>query len=221
MSVVRHRELWLACAGPLGTMAVWTAFGTFWPSYMHQTHSLPLTTLGLVFGLISLGQAPAGLCFGYLASRWGVGRGILMGCGVVMALFSMVLLLTTSVPLLLLAGTMVGLSWGYVPIVTTIPYKLPGVTPREIAVAMSLLSSMFALGGTVGPVVAGVLVELTGSAFLGLALMCLWPLLLTAIGFGLPQRDSPRQEGPSETPTQSHNKALVQNGQDGLASPYP
>lgn len=187
-SVFRYRELWGVCAGILGGPAAWWAFGTFWPAYMQRTSDLPLTTIGFVFGLTSLGMAPAGLLYGYLASRFGIGRWILVWCGLSQAGFSLLLLLTDSFALLVFAGIMVGFSWGFVPIVTTVPYQLPGISPREVAVAASFVGSMFALGGTVGPVVAGALVELTDSTFLSLALMCLFPLSLCAIGLGLPGR---------------------------------
>ncbi|MCX6022425.1 MAG: MFS transporter [Chloroflexi bacterium] len=186
-SLLRYPQLWVVCAGALGGPASWWAFNTFWPAYMLDQFGVSLSVSGFVFGLTSLGMAPGGLLFGWLATRFGVGRPILLACSIVMTLGSLVMLATDSLPLLVLAGSAVGLSWGFVPIVTTLPYHLPNIRPRELAVAGSLVGTAFSLGGVIGPAVAGALLEATGSAFTTLVVLSFGPLTIAAIALGLPE----------------------------------
>ncbi|MCX6020895.1 MAG: MFS transporter [Chloroflexi bacterium] len=184
LRVLRFPVLWLACLGGLGGAAAWTSFGTFWPVYMEGTYGTPLTMLGFLFGVISLGQAPSALVVGYVAGRWRIGRSLLIGLGLLMVVGSEAALLTGSAPLLFVAMLLVGIAWGFSPILSSIPYHLPGATTRETAVASSLVNTMYNVGHTTGPVLTGFIAEWSGSAGYGLAVISLAPLLLVAAGLG-------------------------------------
>lgn len=188
LSVFRYRQVWLIFLGVLGGPASWWAFNTFWPQYMLETYGLPLTTTGFVFGLTSLGMAPGSLLFGWLASRHGAQRGIIIWCSITMLLGSLVMVATDNVVVLVLAASAVGLSWGFTPIVSTVPYHLPGVQAREVAVVASVIGTAFSLGGVLGPFIAGALAELTGSTFTTLIVLSFIPLSLSAIVLGLPKQ---------------------------------
>lgn len=188
LSVFRYRQVWLVFLGVLGGPASWWAFNTFWPAYMLATYGTDLTTSGFVFGLTSLGMAPGSLLFGWLASKYGVERAIMRLCAVVMVFGSLAMVATDNIVLLVLAGSAVGLSWGFTPITASVPYQLPGVQTREVAIVASVIGAAYSLGGVIGPLVAGTLLEMTGSSFVTLVALSFAPVSLAAIVRGLPKR---------------------------------
>ena len=60
--------------------------------------------------------------------------------------------LTGSVPLLLLLALFNGVSWGFWPILQTVPFQLPGIKPREVAVAPATMMMLMSAGTVLGPV---------------------------------------------------------------------
>ena len=78
--------------------------------------------------------------------------------------------------MLLLTGT--GLAWVVSPIIEVFPFDFPGIRPREVAVLSSLIRTLMGLGFAVGPMVTGLVAELTGSLQTGLLTLC----LMTGIG---------------------------------------
>jgi hypothetical protein len=64
------------------------------------------------------------------------------------------------------------------PIIEALPFEFPGIRPREVAVITSLVYTLMGLGFAAGPMVTGLVAELTGSLQMGLLTLC----LLTGIG---------------------------------------
>jgi len=184
-SVFRYRDLWLASVGAFGATFSWWAFATFWPTFMLDTHAMPLTLSGILYGLVSLAMTLAALALGWRGSNPGVNRIVIAACGIAMTIGSLGLMSTSSVALLVLSAFVTGLAWGFVPIAQSVPYQIPGIKPRETAVAVSFISAMFMAGGAAGPVVAGALYQASGSLHLALVVCALAPLTLTATGLFL------------------------------------
>lgn len=192
--VLRQRPiLWVIVAGQLTAPAFWWAYATFWPATMLDRFGMPLSTSGFLFGLTSLGMAPAGLLFGWLcSSRPALKPLVLAGCGVALVLSSLAMLLTDSVPLLVLVCLVGGFGWGFVPVMSSIPFELPGIQPREVAVVSSFFWTGGSLGGMIGPATAGWLIEATGEPLLALGSLAVLPLVLSLSGIAV--RIAVRQE---------------------------
>ena len=62
------------------------------------------------------------------------------------------------------------------PIIATIPLDMR-LAPREVAVALGLVRTLFPMGATLGPLIVGAIQESTGSLFLGLSIVA--PLAFT------------------------------------------
>lgn len=181
-SIFRYRDLWLAGLGGFGASFGWWALATFWPTYMKDVYSMPLTLSGFLYGLISLGMTAAALAVGWTASSSGRRRAVVVACGGLMTIGSLGLLATSFVPLLVLSAAMAGLAWGFVPINQSVAYQIPGIKPRETAVGASFVSTLFMAGGAAGPFVAGALYQVSGSLQLALVICALAPLGLTITG---------------------------------------
>ena len=82
----------------------------------------------------------------------------------------------------MLIAALNGAAWGCWPIVSVVPFHLPRVGPREIAVALAFTTTMLSLGTVVGPVMTGVLQEATGDLEMALFVASFGALLLTFSG---------------------------------------
>ena len=197
--ILHHPALWFVALGQGAAPAFWWAYVTFWPTYMLDRFALPLTVSGFLFGLTSLGMVPSGLLIGWLCSRhpW-LRRPVLWCCGLGLTLTALGMLFTASVPLLFVLCLLGGFSWGFVPIVNSVPFELPGVQPREVAVAASFVLTAGSLGGLLGPTLAGWLIELWSNTALALGVLALAALGVSLSGFALTQPRAERSVAPPE-----------------------
>ena len=77
---------------------------------------------------------------------------------------------------MLLTG--VGVVWIVSPVLEVLPFEFPGIRPREVAVATSLIRTCSGLGFAVGPMVIGLVAQRSGSLETGLFVLC----ALTGVG---------------------------------------
>lgn len=175
-ALLRYRHVWLAGAGLTGAMFGWSAFATFWPTYMLEAKGVSLQRSAFLFGLSSAASIPASLLLGYYASRLRSRKGLLVLSGLGIAAASAGMLLTADTWALALLSMAAGLSWGFVPITYSMPYEIPGIQPREVSVNASLITTLLFAGGILGPIVVGVISDATGSLFGALMVSALAPV---------------------------------------------
>ena len=75
--------------------------------------------------------------------------------------------------LLMLLITGLGIVWIIYPVIQVLPFEFPGISPREVAVINALVLTLTGLGFAVGPVVTGIIAQVTGSLETGLLVLCL------------------------------------------------
>ena len=75
--------------------------------------------------------------------------------------------------LLMLLITGLGIVWIITPVIQVLPFEFPGISPREVAVVNALVLTLMGLGFAVGPVVTGLIEQITGSLETGLVGLCL------------------------------------------------
>ncbi len=190
-TVLGYRQLWLAGFAGMGVTMSWQGFGNFWPSYMLEAHDFSLQRSGFLFGLISLASVPTSLGFGILATRLDDRRPMFILCGLVILGGMFGMMLTDTYWALALCVLAVGASWGFMPLIFTMPYELPNIPVTHVAAGTALLSILVTIGGFLGPVISGVLTDITGSRFI--ALVACASMSVTLIIFSLPMRPRVRQ----------------------------
>ena len=194
--VLRYRPAWVIGIGAFGGTFGWASFGTFWPIFMLEDHNVPLTQTGWLFGLVSLTTIPPALAVGLYAPRIRNWRVVVTVAGLVMTggLFGM--LVTTDVWLLALFATAVGLGWGYMPIALTVPFEMPRAGAKALAASSSFIMTLILGGSILGPVVVGVVSDLSGSRFTALVVSAVAPIAVTASGLApRPPRRGPTRLG--------------------------
>jgi predicted MFS family arabinose efflux permease len=166
-------------------------YGTFFAAQL-QRHGLDATTAGRLWSLAGLVAIGSGLLGGGLADRIGPSAALvvmfaLQGTGMAM------LALGDGVGWSAVSAVVYGASlWGFPPAISKACTELVG--PKLAPAALGLLTTAFGLGQAGGPVVAGVLADLTGSLAPGLLFGAVMDLFGLAVAWWT-RRDRPLPEG--------------------------
>ena len=182
--VLRYKDLWIAGLGFTGATMGWAAFLNFYPTFMLTTGDVSLNWSGAILGLGILVGGLAGVGLSFAVMRIGAARrkNVLHLLGAVMAVTYLVMIQVDSIPLLLLVSALNGVGWGFWPILSSVPFYIPGIRPREVAVGTSLVMTLAALGTFMGPLVTGILQDRTGDLGLALTVVSFAPLSLAVAG---------------------------------------
>lgn len=181
-----YRDLWVGGFGFLGATMVWSAFLSFFPTLMLESYDIALRWSGAMLALSVLVGGVAGLGLSYLVITKNLGKPTLQVLGILMAGTYLGLALTGSIPLLVGLSLVNGIAWGFWPILFTIPFHLPGIRPRQVAVGLALTMMMTSGGIALGPLVTGFLQEILGGLRPALLIVSFAGLSLSAAGILLP-----------------------------------
>lgn len=194
-TIGRYKELWILAFGMMGTGVSFSAFSIFWPSFVLDKYDISLTMSALVMGVGGGISAFTGFGVGFLVRKIGRKRQMLSLSGLVLAVTSAALLWTGSIPILLLLFALQSFGWSFFPIIMTIPFELPGIKPREVAVAATFLETILWIGALIGPILAGAIQDTSGDLRLGLMVTGLSAVTMTIGSYRLPQAwDKPPAE---------------------------
>ena len=181
-STLAYRDLWVTAFGFMGAATAWSAFVSFFPTLMLDTYEVPLQRSGAVLALGIFVGGVAGLGLGYAVMLTGRTKQFLKFLGVLMAGTYVGMALTGSLPTLVGLSLLNGIAWGFWPILYTVPFHLPGIQPRQVAVALAFVMTIASGGIALGPLVTGFLQELFDTLRWPLFLMGLAPISLTMAG---------------------------------------
>ena len=179
---LRHRDLWIGGLGFIGATLAWTAFLSFFPTMMLDTYQVSLRWSGSIMALGIFIGGITGLGFGYAVMVTGKGKAILISLGILMSATFFGMTLTGSIPILVVLAMLNGVAWGFWPILYTVPFHLPGIRPRELAIAIAFIMMMSSIGTTLGPLTTGFLQEAVGDLRLTLAIVSFASLSLCVAG---------------------------------------
>lgn len=192
MVLLKYRSLWIAGLAIFGNFVAWTTFIVFWPTYMLETFDLSLKASGFVLAVFTIGSVIGNLSVVYFMLKSDRRKIFFIISGAGMTGSAVAMLVTDYVPLLAILAIANSLTWGfYYSIARTIPFEQPGITTRELAVAVSFLEMAMWVGSGVGPLITGLVREASGSFFSGLLITSLFYLTVTLAGLVLPRRASP------------------------------
>ena len=179
---LRYRDLWIGGLGFVGATTAWSGFLSFYPTLMLETHQMRLFWSG---GILALGIFMGGICglgFGWVVMVSDRGRTILLTTGATMAATFMAMTLTGSIPILLVLTFVNGIAWGFWPVLYSVPFHLPGIRPREVAVGLAFIQMSSSAGITLGPLATGLLQQATDDLGLSLAIVSFASLTLCMAG---------------------------------------
>ena len=185
--IFRYKEIWFLALGMVGVGVNFSSFSTFWPSFRLDEYGTTLMASATVMAVGGAFSSIAGLGVGLLVSRIGRKRQVLMLSGVILAVTSPALLWVGSYPVLFIAFMVQSAGWTFFPVIMTIPFELPGIKPREIAVVTASIFTVVWIGAFIGPILTGAVQEVSGSLRAGLLVSGLAPSTLIVAGLLLPR----------------------------------
>ena len=177
-----HRDLWVGGFGFLGANLAWAAFLSFFPTLMLDAYDVSLRWSGAILALGIVMGGVAGVGASYLVMVTGRKNVILHAFGIIMTVTYLGMTMTSSLVLLLPLAFLNGVAWGFWPILYTVPFQLPGIRPRETAVALAFTMVMISAGTMLGPLLTGYLQELIGDLKPALLIVSFASLSLNVAG---------------------------------------
>ena len=154
-----YRDLWIGGLGFVGTTMSFGAFLAFYPTLMLEEFDISLRLSGGILALGVIVGGVGGLAIAWAASISGREKNFLQVLGVLMIGSNLGMVLTGSVPALFVLSFLNGVAWAFFPILVTVPFHLPRIRPRELAVAFTFTMMMTSVGTSLGPLFTGFMQE--------------------------------------------------------------
>ena len=188
LALRRFPQGWLIAVVMLFLSATWTGIVTFLPTLWLEERDIALTLGGPLLGFLYYGLIPGGFLGGWLLTKLQSRKALLVVPALLNAVFGVVITLSEAPPLLMLFITGLGLVWVATPAIQVLPFEFPSVLPREVAVLTGLILTFMGVGFAVGPMLVGVVAQMTGSIQTGLIALSLLTGLGVFAGLAYPAR---------------------------------
>ena len=188
LALRRFPQGWLIAVVMLFLSSTWTGIVTFLPTLWVEERDISLTLGGPLLGFLYYGLIPGGFLGGWLLTKLRSRKVLLVVPALLNAVFGVVITLAEAPPLLMVFITGLGLVWVATPAIQVLPFEFPGVLPREVAVLTGLILTFMGVGFAIGPMLVGVVAQLTGSIQTGLIVLSLLTGLGVIAGLGYPDR---------------------------------
>ena len=184
LQVLRGRAVVLLVVADAGVLIQYTALTGWLPTFYNEHRSLSLSEAGIVTGILPLVGVFAVLAGGFLPLRIGSARPIFVVSGILAGLGGLGTFLLPEMPGIYASVGALGVgSWLYVPMLLTLPLRLPGITPASLAVIYGSIMTFSGLAMFISPIFVGAIRDATGS-FLPGFLLCgamSWTVLLAGV----------------------------------------
>ncbi|MFA5506976.1 MAG: MFS transporter [Vulcanimicrobiota bacterium] len=183
----RSETYWLGLAFT-GPLSLYLALNSWLPSHYETAFGLERAAASQLTGLFNLVGIPVAILGGYLCSKFGKRRPLIILAGILMPLSSYLLVNSPVAEIRLTSAVVLGASlFLYVAPLFTIPMELPNIDAPRVALMMGCVFSLAYIVSTISPWLTGYLYDAYGSYAYGLSLFCVMSGLLAIGGFMLPE----------------------------------
>ncbi|PKB79231.1 MAG: hypothetical protein BZY88_14265 [SAR202 cluster bacterium Io17-Chloro-G9] len=169
---------WLIGVTMFSWSATWTAMVTFLPTFLLEERELSLKLGGPLLAFLYYVLIPSAPVAAFLERRVRSRKLFLWVPSLFNMIFGVAIAVTPNPFLLMALITGLGMVWIASPVVQVLPFEFPGIRPREVAVVAALVGTFSGLGFAAGPLITGLVAQLTGSIQTGLIVLS----LITGIG---------------------------------------
>lgn len=188
LALRRFPQGWLIAVVMLFLSSTWTGMVTFLPTLWVEERDVALTLGGPLLGFLYYGLIPSGFLGGWLLTKMHSRKALLVVPAMLNVVFGVVITLSEAPAMLMIFITGLGLVWVATPAIQVLPFEFPGVLPREVAVLTGLILTFMGVGFAVGPMLVGVVAQMTGSIQTGLIVLSLLTGLGVLAGLAYPDR---------------------------------
>ena len=183
----RSETYWLGLAFT-GPLSLYLALNSWLPSHYELAFGLERTAASQLTGLFNAVGIPMAVVGGYLCSKFGKRRPLIIVAGMLMPISSYFLVNSPVHQVRLVSAVVLGASlFLYVAPLFTIPMELPNIDAPRVALMMGCVFSLAYIISTISPWLTGFLADKYGSYSYGLTLFCFTSSLLAIGGFMLPE----------------------------------
>ena len=163
VGVLRGRVVALLLIGDVGAIAQYTALTGWLPTFFNEIRDIALDEAGFITSILPFIGVFAVFVGGALPIRFSF-RAILVFSGILVTVGGFGSFLSPGLVAIYVFVVVLGVgSWIYVPSLLTIPMRLPGATPQQVAVVWGSIMTFAGLGMFLWPLVVGALRDTTGS----------------------------------------------------------
>ena len=167
IGVLRGRVIALLLVGDVGAIMQYTALTGWLPTFFNEIRGIALDEAGFLTSILPFVGVFAVFAGGALPMRFSF-RSILVSSGVLVIVGALGSFLSTEMVGIYVFVVVLGVgSWLYVPTLLTIPMRLPGATPEQVAIVWGSIMSFAGFGMFISPILVGALRDITGSFFPG------------------------------------------------------
>ena len=178
-TVLKEKDVWLVGIGMAGMLVMEFSILTLWPTLMLKERGIEQTVSGGMLLSAAIFEGFGSVMLSAMLMRR-ISRGMRRPIVAVLALLlvgtAVGMNMSTSIPLLWLFTALHGVGFSFVSLIWTVPFEIPGVTHRQIAVASGFIEGVGRLGGVMGPAFVGIAWDATGDR--------VWPMVISSF-FGL------------------------------------
>jgi len=185
-ALLKYKTLWVLGIGVAGVMLSWGTMFTLFPEYAIREGILNLDQTSHLLGLAMYGFMTGAILFGIISPKIGRRKPLLWIPGLIMPFLTMGILFSTSFAQVAVLWFLWGILFIFFPVMMTIPYELPGIKPRELAVATAFVMTMFTSGAALGPIMTGYIADYF-SLKLALGVALCFSILLFITGLIVPE----------------------------------
>ena len=186
--VLRDRTVILLVFTDAGVLVQYTALTGWLPTFFNDQLGLSLSAAGFITGMLPFVGVFAVLAGGIVPLRVDSPRGIFIVSGLAALVGGLGSYLLPNLPGIYAAAGILGFgSWFYVPILLTLPLRLPGITPQGLAVIYGSLMTFSGFAMFVAPILVGAIRDATGSFLPGFLICTAMSSTALLAGFLLPR----------------------------------
>ena len=178
-TVLKEKDVWLVGIGMAGMLVMEFSILTLWPTLMLKERGIEQTVSGGMLLSAAIFEGFGSVMLSAMLMRRisrGMRRPIVAALALLLVGTAVGMNMSTSIPLLWLFTALHGVGFSFVSLIWTVPFEIPGVTHRQIAVASGFIEGVGRLGGVMGPAFVGIAWDATGDR--------VWPMVISSF-FGL------------------------------------
>ena len=178
-AVLKEKDVWLVGMGMIGMLVMEFPILTLWPTLMLRERGIEETVSGGMLLAAAISEGIGNITLSAMLMRRvsrGARRPIVAVLGLLLVGTAIGMNMSTSLPLLWTYSVLHGVGFSFVGLIWTVPFEIPGITHRQIAVASGFIEGVGRLGGVLGPAFVGIAWDATGDR--------VWPMVVSSF-FGL------------------------------------
>ena len=178
-AVLKEKDVWLVGLGMIGMLVMEFPILTLWPTLMLRERGIEETVSGGMLLAAAISEGIGNITLSAMLMRRvsrGARRPIVAALVLLLVGTAIGMNMSTSLPLLWTYSVLHGVGFSFVGLIWTVPFEIPGITHRQIAVASGFIEGVGRLGGVLGPAFVGIAWDATGDR--------VWPMVVSSF-FGL------------------------------------